>query len=208
MNRTNLKLMIAGVLASCTLSVSASQTVSTDDMAFMKQQQKALEAFKAQLPQSLAGMAGLPLPQQERVQKYQNGIQSQLPTPEQGQEKATPQAIYFVSLSIPSEGLLPMLADAHRFGIPATLRGLVDNDFRKTAAVIFELTKENKDVGVQIDPTLYQRYGITAVPALVVTCPGHSDVIRGSLPLEKALQKIADDGDCAQIAKNILGRKS
>lgn len=207
MNHTLLTALLASALAGCALTAAASPAVSPDDMAYMKQQQKDLEAFKAELPQNLAGMAGLPLPQQERVQQYQNDIQSSLPPAMKGDEK-TPAAVYFVSLSIPEEGLLPMLADAHRFGIPATLRGLVDNDFRKTAAAIFELSKKNRDIGVQIDPTLYQQYGITAVPALVVTCPGHSDVVRGSLPLADALKKVADGGECAQTAKDLLEKKS
>lgn len=207
MTRLIFQALLVSALAGHTLTAVASPAVSPNDMAFMKQQQKELEAFKAQLPQSLAGMGGLPLPQEERVQAFANSIRQSLPPAEQGGDNM-PRAVYFVSLSIPTEGLLPMLADAHRYGVPATLRGLVDNDFRKTASAIFELSKQNKDIGVQIDPTLYQQFGITAVPALVVTCPGHHDVVRGSLPLKAALEKVAAGGDCAQTAKAILGGQS
>lgn len=61
-----------------------------------------------------------------------------------------------------------------------------------------------KDAGVQIDPTLFTQYNITTVPALVVTCPGRYDVIRGSLPLQQALEKVAESGDCAATARHLL----
>ncbi|WJV56190.1 type-F conjugative transfer system pilin assembly protein TrbC (plasmid) [Pectobacteriaceae bacterium CE70] len=177
--------------------------VSANDMMYMKQQQRELEQFQAQLRGS---NIILPDVQQGRVSQFQNEIaasQADL----NSVERTTPRAVYFVSLGIPEEGVLPMLQDARRFGIPATLRGLLDNDFRKTASVMFDLSKKDKQVGVQIDPTLYQQYGIKAVPALVVTCPGHFDVIRGSLSLYQALEKIADKGDCAATARDILRGK-
>ncbi|ELD8603329.1 DUF5431 family protein [Enterobacter roggenkampii] len=42
------------------------------------------------------------------------------------------------------------------------------------------------------------------LPALVVTCPGHYDVIRGSLPLQQALEKVAESGDCEATARHLL----
>ena len=131
------------------------------------------------------------------------GQQDALAAMKEGMQDTFP-AIYFVSLGIPREGLLPMLKDARRYNIPPTLRGLVNNDMRQTAAAMFELSKEDKDAGVQIDPTLFTQYNITTVPALVVTCPGHHDVIRGSLPLKAALEKVAENGDCAATARQLL----
>ncbi len=97
-----------------------------------------------------------------------------------------------------------MLEDARRFGIPATIRGLVDNDFRKTASMMFELSKKDKQAGVQIDPTLFRQYGIKAVPALVVTCGAEFDVIYGSLELKQALKEVQQRGDCAGTAAQLL----
>jgi conjugal transfer pilus assembly protein TrbC len=54
---------------------------------------------------------------------------------------------------------------------------------------MFELSKEDKDAGVQIDPTLFTQYNITTVPALVVTCPGHYDVIREVCPCSRLSKK-------------------
>ena len=42
-------MLLASALAGCALTAAASPAVSPDDMAYMKQQQKELEAFKAEL---------------------------------------------------------------------------------------------------------------------------------------------------------------
>lgn len=202
MNRFLITALLASAALSCVRYAQAEgqPTVSNNDMAFMKQQQKELEQFKAQLK----GMnITLPEQQQGRVSQLQNEI-ADAQADENSADRKTPRAVYFVSLGIPEEGLLPMLQDARRFGIPATLRGLLDNDFRKTASAMFDLSKKDKGVGVQIDPTLYQRFGIKAVPALVVTCFGKYDVLYGSLPVKAALEEIKQRGDCGAAADQLL----
>ena len=118
--------------------------------------------------------------------------------------KPVPQALYFVSFSIPQTGLKRLILDADRFGIPATLRGMVNNDMRQTANAVLQLVNEDQRGGVQIDPQAFRRYGINAVPALVVTCGETYDRIAGNLALREALTKIAESGDCADTAKAIL----
>ncbi|HEY3616902.1 MAG TPA: type-F conjugative transfer system pilin assembly protein TrbC [Candidatus Sulfotelmatobacter sp.] len=191
-------------LMSCTLTAASEQTtISAQDRDWMKQQQASLQEFQ----QAMHGQTlSLPAAQQDRMDTLQRGIAQQQSAQGNVDRPAFP-AIYFVSLGIPKEGLLPMLQAAHRYGIPATLRGLIHNDMRQTASMMFELSKEDKNIGVQIDPTLYSDYGINVVPALVVTCPGHVDVIRGSLPLKQALEKVAEQGDCALTAKKLLEGK-
>lgn len=180
---------------------AAEQPVIADsDMAYMKQQQRELEQFKQQLQ---GANIALPDMQQGRVNQFRNEIAASQ-AEENSADRPTPRAVYFVSLGIPEEGLLPMLQDARRFGIPATLRGLLDNDFRKTAETMFELSKKDKQAGVQIDPTLYQKYGIKAVPALVVTCGQKFDVLYGSLTLKQALEEVKQRGDCSATAAQML----
>ncbi|WP_438403882.1 type-F conjugative transfer system pilin assembly protein TrbC, partial [Aeromonas veronii] len=96
------------------------------------------------------------------------------------------------------------IMDADTFGIPATLRGMVKGDMRETANAVLRLVNEDKRGGVQIDPKAFGTYGINAVPALVVTCDGRYDRVAGNLALREALTKIAESGDCADTAKNIL----
>lgn len=121
-----------------------------------------------------------------------------------GEGKPVPRAIYFVSFSIPSEGIRQRIADAARLKVPATLRGFVNNNLKDTATVMYDLVKEDQRGGVQIDPTAFSQYGITAVPALVVLCGTQSDRIAGNISLEAMLSKVTEDGDCADVASAIL----
>lgn len=201
MKNNRIRALFCGALLACAFSTPAAEqpSVGPGDVAWMKQQQRELKEFE----DTLRGKTvALPAAQQDRV----NDLQAQIAAgqPANDRPESTPPAVYFVSFSIPPEGLKPMLADARRFGIPATIRGLIDNDFRKTASAMFDLAKEDKTLGVQIEPTLYQRYDIRAVPALVVTCPGHFDVIRGSLPLADALKSVAERGECADTARQLM----
>lgn len=203
MNTAYLRALLASVLFCCAAGLQAStQTdITVSDRAWMKAQQDAMASLKETLGTQPGGVPQLPPAQQDLVRRLQGDIAAQQPG---GAERGTFPAIYFVSLGIPREGLLPMLKDARRYNIPPTLRGLLNNDMRQTASVMFELNKEDKDSGVQIDPTLFSQYNITVVPALVVTCPGHFDVIRGSLPVKQALEKVAEQGDCAATARQLL----
>lgn len=112
--------------------------------------------------------------------------------------------IYFVSFSIPDAGLKQMVPEATQLGIPTLINGLIDNDFRKTASAVFELTKDSGEGGVQIDPKTFAQYGITQVPALVVRCEHGFDVMYGNLRLLSAIERIASSGDCHQIARDWL----
>ncbi|ABP62902.1 type-F conjugative transfer system pilin assembly protein TrbC [Enterobacter sp. 638] len=202
MHNTLFRALLLSVLFGGAQTVLASEqaSVSASDMAWMKQQQQPLDSLK----QRLQGQTmSLPAEQQALISRLQGDLARQQAERESGEKRTFP-AMYFVSLGLPREGLLPMLKEANRYGVPATLRGLVNNDLRQTASAMFELAKEDKNIGVQIDPTLYTEYHITTIPALVVTCPGRFDVIRGSLPLKQALEKVAESGDCAATAKQIL----
>ena len=195
-------LTISVMIAFAPLALASAQTdISVSDHSWIKGQQDALAAMKEGMQDHPAVAPVLSRHRLALINRLQGDIAAQTNT--MG-EKDTFPAIYFVSLGIPREGLLPMLKDARRYNIPPTLRGLVNNDMRQTAAAMFELSKEDKDAGVQIDPTLFTQYNITTVPALVVTCPGHHDVIRGSLPLKAALEKVAENGDCAATARQLL----
>ncbi|WP_272539718.1 type-F conjugative transfer system pilin assembly protein TrbC [Providencia sp. PROV197] len=112
--------------------------------------------------------------------------------------------VYFVSFSIPEAGLKQMVPEATQLGIPTLINGLIDNDFRKTASAVFELTKDTGEGGVQIDPKTFAQYGITQVPALVVRCEQGFDVMYGNIRLISAIERIASSGDCHEVARDWL----
>lgn len=124
---------------------------------------------------------------------------------ESTRDKPTEGSVYFISFSIPDEGLKRMLHETHRYGIPATLRGLVNNDMKATTDAVMGLVKAGITEGVQIDPTLYSQYNIRSLPALVVRCKAGFDVIQGNIRLKQALEKVVDKGDCAETARKLLG---
>lgn len=116
--------------------------------------------------------------------------------------------IYFVSFSIPEAGLKQMVPEATQLGIPTLINGLIDNDFRKTATAVFELTKDSGEGGVQIDPKTFAQYGITQVPALVVRCEQGFDVMYGNIRLVSAIERIANSGDCHEVARDWLASRT
>ncbi|EEV2912781.1 TPA: type-F conjugative transfer system pilin assembly protein TrbC [Escherichia coli] len=140
------------------------------------------------------------------LQHADNQFLDELVRKQQVAQKDKPQqgVVYFVSFSIPEEGLKRMLGETRHYGIPATLRGMVNNDLKTTAGAVLSLVKDGATDGVQIDPTLFSQYGIRSVPALVVFCGQGHDIIRGNLRVRQALEKVAATGDCQQVAQGLL----
>ncbi|EPF6932148.1 type-F conjugative transfer system pilin assembly protein TrbC [Salmonella enterica subsp. enterica serovar Muenchen] len=187
-------------------SVWASDAVNTaENRLFLKQQETLSQQMRDRPDTQLKTWAeqqvqGNPLQQSDRhylddlVRKQQS---SQTEKPASG-------AVYFVSFSIPEEGLKSMLGETRRYGIPATLRGMLNNDLKATANAVLSLVKDGATDGVQIDPTLFSKYDIRSVPSLVVYCSQGYDVVRGNLRIKQALEKVATAGDCRQAAGEIL----
>lgn len=132
-----------------------------------------------------------------RLQQRQQNMQA-------SQQHGQPDALYFISFSVPEDGLKLMIPEAAGFGIPSVINGLTDNDFRKTAAAVFRLAAENDNSGVQIDPEAFARFGIRQVPALVVSCGEHYDVVYGNIRIGSALEAVVREGDCADTALRLL----
>lgn len=124
--------------------------------------------------------------------------------------KLEPQAIIFVSFSMPSLSLKQIIQDAHRYQIPVVMRGLYKNSFRQTLEKLFDLIKEDNKGGVSINPVWFKKYNINTVPALVVSDARTQDfnVVYGNIPLKTALTIIVNKGSVATIAKDILSRGS
>lgn len=132
--------------------------------------------------------------------------------------QAAPDAILFVSFSMPESLLLGLADQAAQFNIPVVIKGLVNNDFKQTVATFSRLSHEAQKQqlnfkGVSVDPVWFTQFNITAVPALVVSYrPSASvranqpfDVVYGNTQLKKGLEIIAERGENASlVAKKIL----
>lgn len=118
--------------------------------------------------------------------------------------------IVFVSLGMPVLSLREIITDANRLHVPVVVRGVLNNDFKASAKVLYDvLHPPGQDPipgGVEIDPVWFEGYGIEQVPAVVaapsgVTCtdkspctPDQFDVVYGNVPIEEALSHIVDNG--------------
>lgn len=149
------------------LSAHASENVNTpENRQFLKQQETLSQQLREKPDTQLQAWAE----QQVRANPLQhadNQFLDELVRKQQAAQKDKPQqgAVYFVSFSIPEEGLKRMLGETRHYGIPATLRGMVNNDLKTTAEAVLSLVKDGATDGVQIDPTLFSQYGIRSVPA-------------------------------------------
>jgi len=76
---------------------------------------------------------------------------------------------------------------------------LHQNSMKLTAQKIMEYTKEVPNLSLQIDPTLFDKYGINQVPAIVSDNGQVFDVIYGNLKLKEALKRIIDEGGSGLI---------
>lgn len=194
------------VMALLTMKVCGAVGPTTEDRAWLKQQEDLSEKLRLnpdrQLQQELEAQI-----KRNPLNRSDSQFIDDLLTKQKAsnQEKPAEGAIYFVSFSIPEEGLKRMLHETRQFGIPATLRGLINNDMKTTTDAVLQQVKDGVTDGVQIDPTLYSQYNIRSVPALVVRCQTGFDVVRGNIRLKQALEKVAETGDCAQTARTMLG---
>ena len=202
-------LMTLVVLSGPVVAGGSPGSPTTADREWLKQQENLSEQLRQhpdkQLQQELEAQINRnPLAQSDR--QFIDNLASQ--QKEANQEKPTEGALYFVSFSIPEEGLKRMLHETKQYSIPATLRGLVNNDMKATTDAVMNLVNDGVTDGVQIDPTLYTQYNIRSVPALVVRCQAGFDVVHGNIRLKQALEKVAEKGDCAQTARQMLDLSS
>lgn len=125
------------------------------------------------------------------------------------EQKSGPQLYVFVSFSMPDITLKRLLIQAARIDASLILRGLVDDNMGKTKDKITQLMEADEfghtkiNGGFAIDPTLFQRFDITQVPAFVLTsvpvarcdkagCPS-TDYVRlyGDATIEYVLETMA-----------------
>jgi conjugal transfer pilus assembly protein TrbC len=107
--------------------------------------------------------------------------------------------LIFTSFSMPKNSLRGWINEANTIHAPIIMRGLVNHSFRETTRKVMEVLPNNQG-GIQIDPTLFKKFRINQVPAVVVSkanclktefCEDY-DVIYGDVTLEYALTKISE----------------
>ena len=105
------------------------------------------------------------------------------------------------------------MAEAKTYGLPIVFRGFLNNSVYDTQAALEETFGTLDDaVGFSIDPTLFTRFAVEAVPQVIAVnqvldvcetpgcerdpIPPH-DVVKGNVPVAFALDLIAAKGEVA-----------
>jgi type-F conjugative transfer system pilin assembly protein TrbC len=111
-------------------------------------------------------------------------------TQEQSQPSAqNTQTLYiFMSFSVPKQVWLDLWKQVDRYPFQFVLNGLPDNSFKKLANKI-------KEYGcpVTINPSLFTKFGVTAVPTFVLVDKGTVKAVSGNISLEYAMQHLSCD---------------
>ncbi|RAP34897.1 type-F conjugative transfer system pilin assembly protein TrbC [Legionella quinlivanii] len=113
------------------------------------------------------------------------------------------QVSVLVSFSMPEMLLQETLTESAQLHIPAYLNGLYQDSMRETALKVMALSKRIPNLNLNIDPTLFERFGIQQVPALVVEEGNAFDVIYGHLSIEEGLARMAGRGEVHFTLKDI-----
>lgn len=109
----------------------------------------------------------------------------------------------FVSFSMPDTLLQETLKESAQLNIPAYLNGLYRDSMSETTLKVMALSKRIPNLNLAIDPTLFERFGIHQVPALVVDDGKAFDVIYGHLPIKEGLDRMAGRGEVEFTSKDV-----
>lgn len=138
-----------------------------------------------------------------------------------GEERYASDVFVLASFSMPLPSLKALMQDATSMGVPVVFRGFVNGSLEDTeAAVRAVYTDDDQSHGFTIDPTLFERFNIQAVPVFVSLgeridvcetqgCEGDPvpvhDRVTGNISLLAALNVIArGNGDAPDPARAIL----
>lgn len=133
------------------------------------------------------------------------------------------QVFAFASFSMPDSALRNLLAQGQAFGVPVVFRGFLNNSVYDTRDALIRIFGSDEAIeGFIIDPTLYARFDVQAVPVFVATdkalapcdsagceeeTPPPHDRLAGNVTLPYALEVFArGDGEGADIAGDVRAR--
>ncbi len=172
------------------------QNSSEDYAAYAKEQaqrkEKIITPYQAEINELIKNV--LVRQSQPDIQIFKKEITnlSKTQCPLQSQDAGSVQTpiMIFVSFSMPKASIKGWITQAKKVGAAVYIRGLVNNSFKDTAKIISGLVQDQSG-GLLIESTLFKRYLISQVPAVVVVNGKSFDVIYGDVTLDYALEKIS-----------------
>ncbi|MBN8828905.1 MAG: type-F conjugative transfer system pilin assembly protein TrbC [Sphingobacteriia bacterium] len=109
----------------------------------------------------------------------------------------------FVSFSLDQKNLVKIAKETAVNGGKLVIRGLINNSFKETAIAVKELI-EQAGIGVEINPELFSKYDIKAVPTFILvdeencskemSCRNF-DKISGNITLDYFFKKVKEQGE-------------
>lgn len=93
----------------------------------------------------------------------------------------------FVSFSQNDSSLQAYFKEAQRDGATLVMRGLLEDSFTAT-----QKKTESLKISFEIDPTLFEKYGVTRVPTIVRDEGDRIQKIVGHIPLKSVLEAFAE----------------
>lgn len=102
--------------------------------------------------------------------------------------------LVFISFSMPKASLRAIEEQAKEAHAILVIRGFYQNSIRKTilqTQKVFGFKKDERHASLQINPVLFQKYGIDSVPCFVQTKKTNEFIkICGNISLPSALEKL------------------
>lgn len=96
----------------------------------------------------------------------------------------------FVSHAMPEAALQAYFKEAQSHNAILVMRGLYQDSFMAT-----KTKAESLQITYNIDPDLFDYYGIKQVPVIIEDNDGNVKKITGHIPLQEALRQFAEDRD-------------
>ena len=98
--------------------------------------------------------------------------------------EVSPHLYVFISASLTTSELVALARDSASLQAPMLLRGLVGSSLQETLLTLKDVVAQG--AALEVDPLLFETYGIDAVPAVVLTCGARGEgpfaLVYGLLP--------------------------
>ena len=107
----------------------------------------------------------------------------------------------FVSFSLPDETWLTLSKELEKVGGIFILRGLPENSFKNLALKVQALRKKGLKIPLQVDPRLFTKFDVQAIPTFVINEEEKFDKLSGNVSLAFALEKMSLRGETENAKK-------
>lgn len=114
--------------------------------------------------------------------------------------------LVFMSFSVPIETWKDLSSQLEKTEGSFVINGMPGDSFEELLFKLAELRLEEIEAPVDINPDLFEKYKIDAVPAFVLEDGTNRDRIVGNIRLDAAMKACVEKGDATKRAREILNQ--